>query len=111
MYPYRVKSSTPILPGVANIEVKLVYDTEVASIPAATLTLLVDGKVVGETRVEKSCKVIFDASETFDVGMDLGSPVSRAYEERLPFEFNGKIQSINIKYVHESVSASDRLGM
>ncbi len=32
----------------------------------------------------------FTASETFDVGTDLGSPVSLDYYARRPFEFNGK---------------------
>jgi len=43
--------------------------------------------------------VIFTASETFDVGMDLGSPVSLDYHERAPFKFNGQIEKINIKYI------------
>jgi len=107
LYRFKVKSAAPIGPGPATIEVKLLYDAAPAPIPAAKLTLSVNGDVVGQTRVEKSCKVIFDASETFDVGMDLGSPVSRAYEERLPFEFNGNIKSLNIKYIHNSLSAAD----
>jgi hypothetical protein len=43
--------------------------------------------------------VIFTASETFDFGMDLGSPVSLDYYDRAPFKFNGKIEKINIKYI------------
>ena len=43
--------------------------------------------------------MIFTASETFDIGMDLGSPVSLDYHERAPFKFNGKIEKINIKYI------------
>jgi len=43
--------------------------------------------------------VIFTASETFDIGMDLGSPVSLDYHERTPFKFNGKIKKVNIMYI------------
>jgi hypothetical protein len=43
--------------------------------------------------------VVFTASETFDVGMDLGSPVALDYHERAPFKFNGKIEKIHIKYI------------
>ena len=34
----------------------------------------------------------FSASETFDVGVDLGSPVSLVYAERRPFPFSGEIR-------------------
>ena len=35
----------------------------------------------------------------FDVGIDLGSPVSLDYYDRVPFRFNGKIERVNIQYV------------
>jgi len=38
------------------------------------------------------------ATLTFDVGMDLGSPVALDYHEKAPFEFNGNIHKIHIKY-------------
>jgi arylsulfatase len=38
----------------------------------------------------------FTASETFDVGTDLGSPVSLDYEERRPFAFNGAIAAVTV---------------
>ena len=36
------------------------------------------------------------ASETLDVGVDLGSPVSLDYFDRRPFAFNGKINSVTV---------------
>ena len=42
---------------------------------------------------------IFTASETFDVGVDLGSPVALDCFDRAPFEFNGKIEKIHISYI------------
>ena len=38
----------------------------------------------------------FTASETLDVGVDLGSPVSLDYFDRRPFAFNGKINSVTV---------------
>jgi hypothetical protein len=73
----------------------LVYKERMGS---ATITLKVNGKEVGQMRVERSVSSIFSASETFDVGMDLGSPVALDYFDRAPFRFNGKINSIIIKY-------------
>jgi arylsulfatase len=43
----------------------------------------------------------FTASETFDVGKDLGSPVALDYHKRAPFKFNGKIHRIHIAYTGE----------
>ena len=51
------------------------------------------------SRFEDSVPVIFTAFETFDVGIDLGSPVSLDYYDRAPFKFNGKIEKINITYI------------
>jgi len=39
----------------------------------------------------------FSASETLDIGTDLGSPVSFDYFEKAPFKFNGTINSVHIK--------------
>ena len=38
----------------------------------------------------------FTASETLDVGVNLGSPVSLDYFDRRPFAFNGKINSVTV---------------
>merc|ERR1712173_455700 len=101
LYPYKIKSADLLKPGEHKIDVKLIYDPDTIQMPAAPadLTLVVNCKVAGFVRVEKSMTLFFDASETFDVGVDLGAPVSRQYEDRLPFPFNGKINSLKIKYV------------
>jgi arylsulfatase len=39
----------------------------------------------------------FTASETLDVGIDLGSPVALAYEERRPFAFEGKVNEMTVE--------------
>jgi hypothetical protein len=39
-------------------------------------TLLVDGTQVGKADLKRTVPLAFTASETFDVGIDLGSPVS-----------------------------------
>ena len=42
--------------------------------------------------VKRTVPAAFTASETFDVGVDLGSPVSLDYFDRRPFRFDGKIE-------------------
>ena len=65
----------------------------------STITLKIDGKVVGETVAERTVPAIFTASDTFDVAEDLLSPVSLDYYDRAPFKFEGKINLLNIKYI------------
>jgi len=95
---YKVRSEEPLPTGNVTIEVETKFDSRQRQ-SGGTITFRVNGDQVGSGRFERSVPVIFTASETFDVGMDLGSPVSLDYHERAPFEFNGKIEKINIKYI------------
>jgi hypothetical protein len=97
---YKVSSKSTIPTGKVKIEVELKYDNNERMGPA-TLTLTVNGKQVGQGRVERSVPALFTGSETFDVGLDLGSVVSLDYHDRAPFKFNGKIEKINIRYTDE----------
>ena len=95
---YKVASKSAIPTGKVNIEVETKYDTNERLAPA-TVTLTVNGKQVGQGRIERSVPAAHTASETFDIGVDLGSPVSLDYYDRAPFRFNGKIEKIHIKYI------------
>ncbi len=95
---YKAASTSPIPTGKVKIEVKTQYDGKDRLGPA-TLTLTVNGKQVAQTRIKGSVPSIHTASETFDVGVDLGSPVAMDYLDRAPFRFNGKIEKINIRYI------------
>ena len=95
---YKIASQTAIPTGKVKIEVETKYDTQ-ERMASATLTLKVNGKQVGQGRIERSVPGGHTASETFDVGMDLGSPVALDYFDRAPFKFNGKIEKIDIKYI------------
>ena len=46
--------------------------------------------------VKRTVAGAFSASETFDVGIDLGSPVSFDYFDRAPFAFDGKIGAVTV---------------
>merc|ERR1712014_494144 len=95
LYRFKATSPAPIAAGDRKIEVKMLWDRIKVPIPAGNLTLSVDGQEVAGVRVEKSCRLLLDASETFDVGMDLGAPASRDYDGRTPFAYTGKITSLN----------------
>ncbi len=94
---YKVASRGPLPKGKVTIEVDVKYDSPQREGPA-TVTFMANGKQVGQGRIERSVPGTFTASETFDVGMDLGSPVALDYHERAPFKFNGKIDRVHIRY-------------
>jgi arylsulfatase len=84
----------------------IVVDTRLkAEVPGseADIILSIDGKEVAKTSTHMTVPGLFNASETFDVGIDLGSPVARDYFERAPFPFTGKIEQITI-----DLSSSDK---
>jgi hypothetical protein len=73
-------------------------DTSIAkSGGAADVGLSVEGKEVGRTTVKRTVPAAFTASEYFNVGVDLGSPVSPNYFDRRPFRFNGKIEKVEVR--------------
>jgi arylsulfatase len=91
---YIVRSTNKLPAGKHKIEV----DTKIAKPGApATVVLTVDGAEVARTTVERTVPAAFTASETFDVGVDLGSPVSLDYFDRSPFAFNGKINNVTVE--------------
>jgi hypothetical protein len=61
------------------------------------VVLKVDGQEVARTTVKRTVPGAFSASETFDVGVDLGSPVSIDYFDRRPFRFDGRVQGVTVK--------------
>ena len=65
-----------------------------------------DGKEVARTTVKRTVPAAFTASETFDVGVDLGSPVSLDYFDRRPFRFEGKIESVRVELSHPDQTQS-----
>ena len=91
---YTAKSEGKVAEGKHTIEV----DTTIAKPGAAALVAIkVDGKEVAKTTVKRTVPAAFTASETFDVGVDLGSPVSLDYFDRAPFKFDGKIEKVIVE--------------
>lgn len=93
----KVRSEAAIPTGPhTSIAVELLFDRGVRC-GGGLITLSVNGAPVGQGRFEKSQAGQFTASETFDIGKDLGSPVSIEYADRKPFAFNGTIHRLHFK--------------
>ena len=79
---------------------KIVVNTDIAG-PGreGTVTLFVNDREVGKTELKRTVPAAFSASETFDVGADLGSTVSLDYMDRRPFELEGEINKFHVRLV------------
>ncbi len=90
---YGARSKEKLGPGTYRIEVDTTIEKPGGP---AEVVLTVDGKEVARTTVGRTVPAAFTASETFDVGIDLGSPVSLDYFDRAPFAFDGKIGDVRV---------------
>jgi arylsulfatase len=59
----------------------------------------VDGVEVARGTTPFTVPLAFSASETFNVGVDLGCPVTLDYRDRAPFRFDGRIIDVHIVYL------------
>ena len=90
---YIARSQDKLAPGKHRIEV----DTAIARPGGpAEVVIAVDAKEIARATVKRTVAGAFTASETLDVGVDLGSPVSLDYFDRRPFRFDGKIETVDI---------------
>jgi arylsulfatase A-like enzyme len=90
------RSTTKIGAGKHRIEVTTTLSSAKPLSPA-DVVVKVDGQEVARTTVKRTVPAAFSASETFDVGVDLGSPVSVDYFDRRPFAFTGKIEKVEVR--------------
>ena len=88
------KSDSKLEPGKHKIEIS---ETIPKPGTAAEVVIKVDGKEVLKTTVKRTVPGAFTASETLDVGVDLGSPVSLAYYDRARFNFSGQIEKMTVE--------------
>jgi arylsulfatase A-like enzyme len=100
---YKITSSETLSAGPAVIRVDFKYGGGIGK--GGILSLFINDKKVGEGRIEKTCPSRFGA-ESFDVGMDNGSPVSEAYEP--PFAYAGTIKKVEIHIQPSNLSAADQ---
>jgi arylsulfatase len=90
---YRVVSTENVPTGKATLTFDFKYDGGGMG-KGGTITLLTNGKKVGEARVEKTAGFKYSLYEGQDVGEDSGSPVDFDYTP--PFKFTGKIDKVTL---------------
>ncbi|WP_045420714.1 arylsulfatase [Vibrio campbellii] len=91
---YQATSKEPIPQGKHKITVL----TDISGPgQSGNVQLLVDGETVAEVKLERTVPAAFSATESFDVGKDLGSTVSMDYHHSRPFSFDGTINRFNVR--------------
>ena len=90
---YRVVSDKPIPAGNHAIEVKSRLEKPGAP---AIITILLDGVESARLDVNRTVPLAFTASETSDIGVNLGSPVSIQCFDQRPFAFTGELESVEV---------------
>jgi arylsulfatase A-like enzyme len=74
----------------------------------ATGTLFVDGVPVAEGRIPQTIPIRFSLDETFDVGADMGTPVSEDYADKMPFTFTGTLKKFVVVLEPENLTEEER---
>ena len=92
----KIRSKAPLPTGKVKIEVQSKLVDKIGG--PMDVTLRVNGAVVGEGRVPAAMSLHFTSNATFDIGIDLDSPVSLDYYDQAPFPFNGTIGQTKIVY-------------
>lgn len=88
---YQVVSNSTLPAG--PVELKAVY-TANRPLMTGVVELFVNGKKVGEGKIDRIIPSGISLSETMDIGMDTGSPVSKEYDRNN--QFSGNLEKVVI---------------
>ena len=77
-----------------EVALTMIYTQEGEAPEGGTATLLVNGEKVASGKIGMVPPVRYSATETLDIGMDLGAVVSTSYHDKAPFAFDGKIEKV-----------------
>ena len=92
---YTVSAPKPLAPGKATIVFDFAYDGGGRG-KGGVGTLFVDGRQLAKGRIGKTQANVFSLDDAADVGVDEGTPVTKAYKERNN-KFTGKIHKVTIE--------------
>jgi arylsulfatase len=103
----RIAGGEKLVPGRHTIVFDFAYDGGGLG-KGGKVTLSVDGKPVGEGRIERTNPLgKFSLDESFDCGQDTGSPVIDEYDAKMPFKFTGTLQKVEIKLGENKLTANE----
>jgi hypothetical protein len=91
-------------PGRVKLEYEFKRKPHAGGVPhlaAGEIVIKANGKEIARGEIPTLATLGFTANDCFDIGSDLGSPVSLDYYSVAPFRFNGRINHMNIVYTFE----------
>ena len=97
---YEAISKKNVPTGKIEIKVEFINESKILGGPA-TVKLFINGEKVGEAKIEKQAGRF--SIESLDVGMDTLSPVSKAYRNKMPFAFTGKIDYVRFDFDDDGI--------
>jgi arylsulfatase len=100
---YYVKSDDPLPTGELTVQYQFAFDGEGPG-AGGIGTLLVEGEIVAEGRIDKTVPFLFSADETLDIGQDSASPVTDDYPGGKGNAFTGTIEWVEIDISDDDVS-------
>jgi arylsulfatase len=105
---FKVYGDEPLAEGERQVRVEFAYDGGGLG-KGGVATLYVDGKQVGEGRVDGTVPMAFSADETLDIGSDSGTPVS---DDLAPdeLEFNGRVRWVELDLGDDAEDADHLIG-
>ena len=106
MEHYFVEGDQALAPGQHQVRMEFEYDGGGLA-KGGTVALYVDGKRVGEGRVDRTEPFVFSADETCDLGADDASAVSPDYTPKTS-RFSGEVDWVEID-IDEAAEDLDHL--
>jgi arylsulfatase A-like enzyme len=91
---FKVHGDEPIPAGEHQVRMEFAYDGGGLG-KGGTAALFLDGKKVGEGRVDGTVPMVFSADETTDLGSDSGTPVTDDLDPE-SLEFTGRVRWVQI---------------
>ena len=94
---YKITSDQPLPTGKLRVAFEYIQRDDGGFTTGGIGKLFVNGKPAGEGKIENVVPARFSATETMDIGMDLGATVSEDYHKQAPFAFTGQIDNVTVE--------------
>jgi arylsulfatase len=105
-HKYRIVSKNTLAAGKHTIVFDFKYDGPGRG-KGGTGTLAIDGKQVAQGKIDRTIPTRISLDETFDVGMDTGTPVVEDYVNKMPFKFTGHLGKVVIDLGKSGLTPAD----
>lgn len=90
----RTSVGTPVRLAAGMRNIRVAFDQEAGFLSPAMISLMIDGEAVGEVKVPRTAPMRLTLDESFDIGRDSGTAVSKSYQS--PHVFDGTINAVNV---------------